>query len=61
MMLCKALQETGIENIAAMSEEQSSIINLTKESAQRHLKTIISSPDHYLAKFRYSMDFVWGR
>jgi len=43
-----------------MSDEQRNLISLAKLSAQRHLATILSNPDLYVATFRYGMDFVWG-
>jgi hypothetical protein len=61
VMCCRALQSTGIENIAAMSPEQHEMIRMAKDAAQRHLEKLLDRPDLYLATLRYSMDFVWAK
>jgi len=43
-----------------MTEEQQNLIHLARIAAQSHLSIMISSPEKYLATFRYGMDFVWG-
>lgn len=60
-MLCKGLQGMGIENVAIMTDPQRKLIHLAKNSAKRHLATILADSHAYLATFRYSMDFVWGK
>jgi len=46
--------------ISLMTEEQQNLIHLARIAAENHLSIMISSPDKYLATFRYGMDFVWG-
>ena len=61
MACCKALQTTGIENIAAMSPLQQEIIALAKSSAEVHFKKLLTNPFFYISSFRYAMDFVWAK
>ncbi|KAH9208281.1 hypothetical protein DL95DRAFT_395391 [Leptodontidium sp. 2 PMI_412] len=60
-MLCQGLQGMGIENVAIMSDSQQNLIHQAKISAQRHLSTILSNPELYIATFQYGMDFVWAK
>ncbi|OQE78640.1 hypothetical protein PENNAL_c0055G05673 [Penicillium nalgiovense] len=61
MLNCKALRSMGVENVAAMSTTERTILLTAKASARRHLRLIIADPDFYLAKLRYAMDFVWAK
>ncbi|KAK5012485.1 hypothetical protein LTR60_004355 [Cryomyces antarcticus] len=61
IICCKALQYTGIKNIAFMSKEQHEIMYMAKESAQSHFEKLLVNPKLYLAPFRYTMDFVWAK
>ncbi|CAI7632312.1 unnamed protein product [Penicillium pancosmium] len=61
MLNCKALRAMGVENVAAMSATERSILLTAKSSARRHLRLIILEPDYYLAKLKYAMDFVWAK
>ncbi|KAJ5294785.1 hypothetical protein N7508_009606 [Penicillium antarcticum] len=51
----------GVENVAAMSTTERTILLTAKASARRHLRLIIVEPDFYLAKLKYAMDFVWAK
>lgn len=44
-----------------MSDSQRHLIDLARNSAQRHISIILSDPERYLATFRYGMDFVWAK
>ncbi|KOS48286.1 hypothetical protein ACN38_g687 [Penicillium nordicum] len=61
MLNCKALRSMGVENVAAMSTTERTILLTAKASARRHLRLIIVDPDFYLAKLKYAMDFVWAK
>ncbi|TKA81780.1 hypothetical protein B0A49_00652 [Cryomyces minteri] len=61
MICCRALQYTGVKNIAFMSKEQHDIMHMAKESAQSHFEKLLMNPKLYLAPFRYTMDFVWAK
>ncbi|KAJ5374382.1 transcriptional regulator family: Fungal Specific TF [Penicillium concentricum] len=61
MLNCKALRSMGVENVAAMSSTEKTILLTAKTSARRHLRLIIVDPDFYLAKLKYAMDFVWAK
>ncbi|CAG8267686.1 unnamed protein product [Penicillium salamii] len=61
MLNCKALRSMGVENVAAMSTTERTILLTAKASARRHLRLIIIDPDFYLAKLKYAMDFVWAK
>ncbi|OQD84001.1 hypothetical protein PENANT_c014G00912 [Penicillium antarcticum] len=61
MLNCKALRAMGVENVAAMSTTERTILLTAKASARRHLRLIIVEPDFYLAKLKYAMDFVWAK
>ncbi|KAJ5367728.1 hypothetical protein N7541_001669 [Penicillium brevicompactum] len=61
MLNCKALRSMGVENVAAMSTTERTILLTAKASARRHLRLIITDPDFYLAKLKYAMDFVWAK
>ncbi|CDM31528.1 transcriptional regulator family: Fungal Specific TF [Penicillium roqueforti] len=61
MLNCKALRSMGVENVAAMSTTERTILLTAKASARRHLRLIIADPDFYLAKLKYAMDFVWAK
>ncbi|KAJ5823818.1 transcriptional regulator family: Fungal Specific TF [Penicillium robsamsonii] len=61
MLNCKALRSMGVENVAAMSSTEKTILLTAKASARRHLRLIIVDPDFYLAKLKYAMDFVWAK
>jgi hypothetical protein len=61
MLNCKALRAMGVENVAAMSATERSILLTAKSSARRHLRLIILEPEYYLAKLKYAMDFVWAK
>ncbi|KAJ5503715.1 transcriptional regulator family: Fungal Specific TF [Penicillium fimorum] len=61
MLNCKALRSMGVENVAAMSSPEKTILLTAKASACRHLRLIIVDPDIYLAKLKYAMDFVWAK
>ncbi|KAJ6136148.1 hypothetical protein N7512_001308, partial [Penicillium capsulatum] len=61
MLNCKALRAMGVENVAAMTSTERSILLTAKASARRHLRLIIAEPDFYLAKLKYAMDFVWAK
>ncbi|OJJ89626.1 putative C6 transcription factor [Aspergillus glaucus CBS 516.65] len=58
---CKALQSMGVENVAAISPTEQSILLTAKAAAKKHLALITTEPDHYLAQLRYAMDFVWAK
>ncbi|KAJ5965159.1 uncharacterized protein N7479_005035 [Penicillium vulpinum] len=61
MLNCKALRSMGVQNVAAMSTTERTILLTAKASARRHLRLIIVDPDFYLAKLKYAMDFVWAK
>ncbi|PYH99268.1 C6 zinc finger domain protein [Aspergillus ellipticus CBS 707.79] len=58
---CKALRSMGVENVAAMSPTECTILQIAKSSARKHLRLISLEPDFYLAKLKYAMDFVWAK
>ncbi|PYI04881.1 C6 zinc finger domain protein [Aspergillus sclerotiicarbonarius CBS 121057] len=58
---CKALRSMGVENVAAMSPIERTILLTAKSSARKHLQLISLEPDFYLAKLKYAMDFVWAK
>ncbi|KAF2637593.1 hypothetical protein P280DRAFT_407200 [Massarina eburnea CBS 473.64] len=69
----KALSNTGIENVAIMTEFQREVVRIAKDAAVSHLQHLLerplsmspnadgTSPPPYLAAFKYTMDFVWAK
>ncbi|RAK98430.1 putative C6 transcription factor [Aspergillus ibericus CBS 121593] len=58
---CQALRSMGVENVAAMSPIERTLLLTAKSSARKHLRLISLEPDFYLAKLKYAMDFVWAK
>ncbi|KAL2413692.1 hypothetical protein ABEF95_010566 [Exophiala dermatitidis] len=61
VVLCRAVRSLGNENIAAMSMPQREILLMAKDALGKHLRVILDEPQHYLAHFRFAMDFVWAK
>ncbi|KAL2395121.1 hypothetical protein ABEF93_000382 [Exophiala dermatitidis] len=61
VVLCRAVRALGNENIAAMSMPQREILLMAKDALGKHLRVILDEPQHYLAHFRFAMDFVWAK
>ncbi|KAJ5215102.1 hypothetical protein N7468_010781 [Penicillium chermesinum] len=61
MLNCKALRAMDVQNVAAMSSAERTILLTAKSSARRHLRLMIVEPEYYLASLKYAMDFVWAK
>src|ERR1700760_704068 len=46
---------------SAMSSTGRSLLLMAKGALRSHLETVLTTPQHYLAQFRYAMDFVWAK
>ena len=57
---CSLVRQFANLKPSLMTEEQQNLIHLARIAAESHLSIMISSPEKYLATFRYGMDFVWG-
>ncbi|KAK5953153.1 hypothetical protein OHC33_005721 [Knufia fluminis] len=60
MAACRAVRATGVHQVEMMSPEAHDMLVIAKEALQNHLYVMLSQP-HYLANFRYAMDFVWAK
>jgi hypothetical protein len=75
-LFLRALDSSGIENIAIMTDFQRDLIRKAKEAASRHLHYMLqssstpnSSPashastsaSTYLSTFRWTLDYVWAK
>lgn len=72
----KALSDSGMDNIAIMTEFQQDMVQIAKDAAVRHLHHLLeasSSPPSptgspqqprlpaYLSTFKWTMDYVWAK
>jgi len=60
MAACRAVRATGLRQVELMSEDVRNMLTMAKEALQSHLYVMLTQT-HYLANFRYAMDFVWAK
>lgn len=60
MGACRAVRIAGVSNIDMMSPDQMEMLSLAKHALQDHLNVMLTQR-HYLANFRFAMDFVWAK